>query len=123
MFIDCFKQPWISNLQLLDQFDYGQDHFNGVVHLTGACHEHDHRLDTIVGLILLKKPIVVKVDLQKLCQRLQRVQRPIEVLEHDLGAIFFLNFLGVHLAVFLLNELDEILQLHICVHLVTSYCL
>lgn len=64
----------------------------------------------------------MKVNLEQRGQSLQRVQTSVKVLEHNLASVFFFDLIRVNFAVFLLDELDKVLQLHIRVHFVRCHC-
>lgn len=88
-----------------------------MVHFAGSSHEHNDGVDGVICFILFEKPIVVEINLQQLCQGLQRVKCSIEVLQNDVVAVLFFDFIRVDLAVLLLDKLDEVRKLNICVHL------
>ena len=66
--------------------------------------------------------IVVEVNFQERGQSLQRVKTSVEVLEDDLSSVFFFDLIRVNFAIFLLYELDEVLELNIRVHFVRGHC-
>ena len=65
--------------------------------------------------------IVVEVNFQERGQSLQRVKTSVEVLKDDLSSVFFFDLIRVNFAVFFLDELDEVLELNICVHFVRGH--
>ena len=81
--------PWINfltalgYLQFLNQFDYGQNHLDGVIHFSGSHHQRQDSVDCVVSLVLLKQAIVVEVNLEQFGQRLESVKAAIEILEDD----------------------------------------
>ena len=109
----------LKRSELFYQFDHCKNHLDGIVHLPCPCHKHKYSFHSVFCLILLEHPIIVEINFEQLCESLKRVQTPIEVLEDYIAPIFFFYFLRVNFTVFLLDQLDEVLQLNICIHFIS----
>ena len=113
---------FLKGFHPLDQFNDCQNFFDSVIKFSSTSHQQKHAISIWGILILLVYLLIVELYTKQFGQSLQGVQAAVEVFRHNLSPVLVLNLVRVLLTISFLDQLQEVLQLHVCVHLVTIDC-
>ena len=90
-------------------------HFYAVVHLSATTHELQDCFHRVAMLILLKKSIIVEIQLKKSCELSKSIQTPIEISQNNLVLEFNSRSLFLFLCLCLsLYQIYAVVELQIC---------